>query len=146
MSHQLKKTKTEIFVEKCHRTRRSTHVAYDIQRTSAAQKAGAAILAARAHNAVITGNLMLITIMYSQEQRHIRYWAKTPILYNFNALTGIYGRFHVVRRKNHVSCCVCVEFWFVFASSDAVDCKVYGSKISAYVSTNWYFEAFRTFK
>lgn len=46
--------------------RRTTHVAYDIQRTRTAQKADAAILESRAHNAVITGNLMLITIMYSQ--------------------------------------------------------------------------------
>lgn len=52
--------------EKCPRVRLPTHVAYDIQRTRTAQKADAAILAARAHNAVITGNLMLITIMYSK--------------------------------------------------------------------------------
>lgn len=54
------------FDEKCPRVQRTTHVAYDIQRTHSAQKADAAILVARAHNAVITGNLMLITIMYSE--------------------------------------------------------------------------------
>lgn len=65
-------------------------------------------------------------------QRHIRYWAKTQILYNFNALTGIYGRFHVEPRKNYVLYGVCVEFWFVFGSSDAHFVRPY--RFTSYVN------------
>ncbi|CAH2047553.1 unnamed protein product, partial [Iphiclides podalirius] len=50
--------------EKCGSVRRPARVAYDIQRTLVRQKAVSAISAARAHSPVITGNLMLITIIY----------------------------------------------------------------------------------
>lgn len=70
----------------------STHAAYDIQRRYVRPRAKTRTRQfwTRARSAVITGNLMLITIMYSQ-LRHIRYHRKNCILYNFNAPSSIYG-------------------------------------------------------
>lgn len=76
------------------------------------QKPDATISVAREHIAVITGNLMLITIMYSLVHPHIRCPTKTPILYNFNALFGIYGRFHVVGIKT-MCWRMCFECWCI---------------------------------